>query len=213
MPAVVCLGEALIDLVPVDAGAGSADADCLRKAAGGAPANVAVGLARLGTAAGFIGCVGSDGFGRFLAETLAAHGVDVTGLRTTDAAPTALAVVSLGCGGERDFTFYGHPAAHMMLRPDDIDESAIGDAEILHIGSISLATEPVRSATLHAVDLAERHGVRVSFDPNLRLALWPDAAAAREAMRLGLSRAAIVKMAENEVAFLASACDLVEGAR
>lgn len=214
MAHVLCLGEALIDMVPTAADVGLAQADTFVKAAGGAPANVAVGLARLGVASGFIGCVGNDSFGRFLADTLAVEGVAIEGLRVTAEAPTALAVVSLGAGGERDFIFYGHPAAHTKLASSDIDEAAIAAAMALHFGTISLIAEPARAATLHAVDLAHRHGVRVSFDPNLRLPLWPDPATAGDAMRLGLSRANVVKLSEDEVRFLqGDSCDLVEAAR
>ena len=213
MTGVLCLGEALIDLVPTRTGTGLAEAETFVKAAGGAPANVAVGLARLGVSSGFVGCVGDDPFGRFLAETLASAGVATAGLRVTKAAPTALAVVSLA-DGERDFVFYGHPAAHALLAPGDIDETAIRDAAILHFGTISLIGGPAREATLHAVELAHRHGARVSFDPTLRLPLWPDAEAAADAMRLGLSKANVVKLAEDEVRFLqGDACDLIEAAR
>lgn len=213
MADVVCLGEALVDLVPSNTGVGLAAADSFTKAAGGAPANVAVGLSRLGVAAGFIGCLGEDGFGRFLADTLQAAGVALDGLRFTGAAPTALAVVSLKRDGDRDFIFYGNPAAHTMLAPEDIDERIICDARILHFGSITLIGGPAREATLHAIAVARRNNVLVSFDPNLRLALWPDAAAARAAIRLGLSEADIVKIADEEVEFLTSGCDLVEAAR
>ena len=214
MTEALCLGEALIDMVPTRTGIGLGQADTFVKAAGGAPANVAVGLARLGVSAGFIGMVGDDVFGRFLADTLAREGVATRGLRITADAPTALALVSLQADGDRDFLFYGHPAAHSRLAPGDIDEAAIRDAKLMHFGSISLVAEPARAATLHAIDLAHRHGVRVSFDPNLRLALWPDAGAAREGIALGLSRANVVKLAEDEVRFLqGDSCDLVEAAR
>ena len=214
MATVLCLGEALIDMVPTRTGVGLAQAETFVKAAGGAPANVAVGLARLGVSAGFIGCVGDDPFGRFVAETLAREGVATAALIAIGAAPTALAVVSLGTDGERDFLFYGHPAAHMMLAPANIDEAMIREAQLLHFGSISLIAEPARAATLHAIDLAHRHGVRVSFDANLRLGLWPDAEAAREGIALGLSRANVVKLSEDEVRFLqGDGCDLIEAAR
>ena len=214
MADVLCLGEALIDMVPTRTGVGLAEAETFVKAAGGAPANVAVGLARLGVSSGFIGAVGDDPFGRFLADTLAHEGVAIDGLHVTKEAPTALAVVSLGDDGDRDFIFYGHPAAHTKLAPGDIDIATIRGAKLLHFGSISLISEPARAATLHAVDLAHRHGVRVSFDPNLRLGLWASAEAAREGIALGLSRANIVKLAEDEVRFLqGDSCDLIEAAR
>jgi fructokinase len=209
---VVCLGEALIDLVPASLD-GRIDADTLVKAAGGAPANVAAGLARLGVTAAFMGTVGDDGLGSFIAEKLGVFGVSTAALRFTRAAPTALAVVTLAADGERDFVFYGHPAAHTTFAPGDIDEAMLAGAKILHIGSISLIEDPLRAATLRAIDLAHRHDVLVSFDPNLRLSLWPDAEAARSSIRLALSLADIVKIGEEEVAFLAGGCDAVEAAR
>lgn len=213
MPDIVCLGEALIDLVPTQSGVALEEAQTFVKAAGGAPANVAAGLGRLGVASAFVGMVGDDGFGRFLAETLASNGVDISGLRITKAVPTALAAVSLRADGERDFAFYGRPASYSLLAPADLDEGLISRAKILHFGSLSLIDEPARSATLHAVELAHRHGLKVSYDPNLRLSLWADAEAARKGLRLGLSLADIVKISEDEIAFLCDACDTIEGAR
>ena len=214
MADIVCLGEALIDLVPTVTGVSLAAAETFVKAAGGAPANVAAGVARLGVTSGFIGMVGDDGFGHHIADTLAAAGVALSGLRFTSAAPTALAAVSLSADGDREFVFYGNPAAHTLLAPEDVDEAVIRRAEILHFGSISLIGGPVRAATLHAIDVAHRNGVRVSYDPNLRLSLWPDVEAARAGMRLGLSHADIVKIGEEEIAFLVGdACDTIEGAR
>ena len=214
MADILCIGEALVDLVPTVTGAGLAAAETFVKAAGGAPANVAAGVARLGISAGFMGAVGDDGFGHFLADTLAAAGVSLPGLRFTKAAPTAIAAVSLGVDGDREFVFYGNPAAHAMYAPEDVDEALVRQARILHFGTISLIGGPVRAATLHAIDVAQANGVRVSFDPNLRLSLWPDAEAARAGMRLGLSKANIVKISEDEVRFLqGDGCDAIEGAR
>ena len=88
-----------------------------------------------------------------------------------------------------------------------------GSARCCNYGSISLISEPSRSATLHAVERARHYGVRRSYDPNLRLALWPDAAAAREGMRLGLRHAEIVKIGAEEVAFLTGETDVERGVR
>lgn len=213
MAEIICLGELLIDFVPTTTGLDLATADTFKKAAGGAPANVAVGLARFGVSSAFMGKVGQDGFGQFLANTLAGAGVDVSTLRFTNEARTCLAFVSLRADGEREFLFYHNPSADMLFRPDDVDEAALQRAKVLHFGSISLIGEPSRSGTLHAIELAKRYGLRVSFDPNLRLALWPDADAAREGMRMGLRHANIVKIGEEEVAFLTGCAGPVEGAR
>ena len=204
---VVCLGELLIDFVPTVTGTSLIDAPAFKKAPGGAPANVAVGLARLGTPSAFMGKVGDDPFGRFLAQILAEAGVDVGPLRFSDAARTALAFVSLRADGEREFTFYRHPSADMLFTPEEVDVEAIRGARALHYGSISLISEPSRGATLHAIEIARAAGCLISCDPNLRLALWPDAEAAREGLRLAMSQAQVVKISDEELRFLTGSDD------
>ena len=213
MTDVVCVGEALIDFVPTSTGQGLGDAETFRKAAGGAPANVAVGVVRLGRKSAFMGMVGDDGFGRFLTSTLSEAGVDVTPLLLTDRARTGLAFVSLHSSGEREFLFYRSPSADMMFAPDDIDETAIAATQIVHFGSITLISEPSRSGTLRAVETARGHGKLISYDPNLRLRLWPSADDARAGMKLGIEEAQIVKIGEEEVEFLTGNADTIKGAR
>ncbi len=207
-PQAVALGELLIDFVPEENGVTLAEARAFVKAAGGAPANVAVGLARLGVRAGFLGKVGDDPFGQYLAGVLTENGVDASQLRYDDVARTALAFVSLTHGGERDFLFYRHPSADMRLRPDEIDADYLAEAKVLHIGSIGLIQEPSRSATLRALDVAEEHGVRISYDANLRLALWPSPDAAREGIRSVWRRAQVIKISDDELEFLTGGRDL-----
>ena len=202
MPDAVCLGELLIDFVPTVTGTSLVDAPAFKKAPGGAPANVAVGLSRLGASAAFMGKVGDDAFGRFLADTLVAAGVDVDPLHFTDKARTALAFVSLRADGEREFMFYRHPSADMLLAAEDVDVDLITRARLLHFGSISLIDEPCRSATLRAIAVARDAGLLVSYDPNLRLALWPDAQAAKAGIMLGWPKADVIKVSEDELEFL-----------
>ncbi len=204
----ICLGELLIDFVPTVTGTGLTDAPAFIKAPGGAPGNVAVGLARLGVKSAFMGKVGDDAFGHFLADTLAEAGVDVGPLRFSSEARTALAFVSLRSDGEREFMFYRHPSADMLFTPREVDMDAISRAKLLHFGSISLIGEPSRSATLYAVDAARAAGGLVSYDPNLRLPLWPDADAAQKGLLLGLSKAHIVKLSDDESEFLTGLSDL-----
>lgn len=214
---VVALGELLIDFLPDAPAPSLAHTERFVRAAGGAPANVAVGLARLGRKTAFLGKVGNDPFGHFLRGTLANEGVDVTGLREDDAARTALAFVSHSEGGERDFVFYRHPSADMLYTPDEVDAAAIANARVLHVGSISLISEPSRSATLHALEVAKRNGVVVSYDPNLRLPLWENEEAARAGMLAALPHANVVKVSLEELEFitgsgsLAAARDLWHG--
>lgn len=207
MSDVICLGELLVDFVPTETGKDLVEASTFRKAAGGAPANVAVGLKRLGVDSSFMGMVGVDPFGYFLARTLEADGVDISTLRYTRHASTALAFVSLRADGEREFVFFGNPSADKLLAPTDIDLGAIARAKLLHFGSISLSAEPARTATLFAADAAQEAGAMISYDPNLRVSFWSDATAARDGIRAGLAKADIVKMSEDELSFLTGGND------
>jgi fructokinase len=204
----ICLGELLIDFVPTVTGTDLLEAPAFKKAPGGAPGNVAVGLVRLGVKSAFMGKVGDDAFGHFLAKTLFDAGVDVDTLRFSGEARTALAFVSLRADGEREFMFYRHPSADMLFTPEEVDDDAISKAKLLHFGSISLISEPSRSATLHAVEIAQAVGCLISYDPNLRLPLWPDADSAREGILVGFKKAQIVKISDDEVTFLTGIQDL-----
>ncbi len=206
--AVLALGELLIDFVATERGESLGDVSTFVRAPGGAPANVAVGVARLGVPSGFIGKVGDDPFGHHLADVLRSEGVDVTQLRFDAAARTALAFVSLSETGDRDFMFYRHPSADMRHQPDEIDAEALASARILHIGSISTIAEPAASATRHALRLAHEAGLLVSYDPNLRLPLWPSAEAARDGIMALWHDADVIKIAEDELHFLTGADDL-----
>jgi len=104
--------------------------------------------------------------------------------------------------------FYRHPSADMLFTPRDVNVEAIHRAKLLHFGSISLISEPPRGATLYAVDAARAAGGLVSYDPNLRLPLWLDADAAREGMLLGLRKAQLVKLSDDESAFLTGLNDV-----
>jgi fructokinase len=199
---VIALGELLIDFVALETGVSVGEASGFVKAPGGAPANVAVAVERLGQQAAFLGQVGDDPFGHFLADVLTAEGVEIRGLRFTDKARTSLAFVSLAADGDRSFMFYRHPAADMLMTPDDVAYDVIDTGKIFHYGSITLIDDPVRSATLAAVDHARKKGLLISYDPNLRLALWPSEKAAKEGMRLGLKTAQIIKISEEELEFL-----------
>ncbi len=205
---VVCLGELLIDFVALEHGVSVGEASGFQKAPGGAPANVAVAVSRLGQESAFLGQVGDDPFGHYLEEVLDAEGVDVHGLKFSTEARTALAFVSLTADGERSFVFYRNPSADMLMRPEDVALDVLNDHKIFHFGSITLIGEPSRSATLLAAETAHSKGMLVSYDPNLRLSLWPNAQAAREGMMVGMNYAHIVKVSDEEVEFLTGGQDI-----
>ncbi|BAS28822.1 PfkB family carbohydrate kinase [Limnochorda pilosa] len=203
-----CLGELLIDMVPDPVGVPLAEVAAFRPATGGAPANVAAGLARLGDRCRFIGKVGDDAFGRKAVQVLAAAGVQVDQVRFTAEARTTLAFVALQADGERDFLFYREPGADTLLRPEDLEPSTLAAAPIFHHGSISLIAEPARSATLTALGWAHEGGALVSYDPNLREPLWPGPSEAHRGIRSALPWTHILKVSASELAFLVG-----EGAR
>ncbi len=198
----LCVGEALIDFVAASGPGDLADVTIFHRAAGGAPANVAVGLARLGIASGFVGRVGDDAFGRHLRDTLADAGVDVSAMRATPGLRTGLAFISHDHTGERHFAFHREPGADTRLTPADIDAAPIMGCRALYFSSLGLVGEPSRSALRHAIARARAAGALVAFDPNLRQDLWPDTAAATAGLRDGMAAATLIKISEEEVRFL-----------
>lgn len=204
---VVCFGELLIDFVPTVAGVSLAEAPAFKKAPGGAPANVAVGVSRLGGSSAFIGKVGDDEFGHMLADILKQNNVDNSGMRFDHGARTALAFVTLRADGEREFLFFRHPSADMRLHESELDNNIIKQAKIFHYGSISLIEEPCKSAHLAAMNIAKRSGSILSYDPNLRLPLWPSAEAARKGIMSIWDQADLIKVSEDEITFLTGGDD------
>jgi len=122
---VVSFGEMLIDFVPMVAGVSLAEAPAFLKAPGGAPANVAIAVSRLGGGAAFVGKLGDDEFGRMLAAILRDNGVDDGGVVFDAGARTALAFVTLRADGEREFMFYRNPSADMLLTADELNVELI----------------------------------------------------------------------------------------
>jgi fructokinase len=202
MAELVCLGEALIDFVALESGVGVGEASGFVKAPGGAPANVAVGVAKLGHTSAFLGKVGDDPFGRFLARTFADAGVDTGGMVFSAPHRTGLAFVSLAEGGERDFCFFRNPSADMTYVPAELDRERLLAGRIFHFGSITLIDEPARKTTLAAVAAARAAGQLISYDPNLRPPLWPDLDTARAEILSAVPFTDIVKVSEEELAFL-----------
>jgi fructokinase len=202
MKRVVCFGEALIDFhaqAPASADASPA----FIPHAGGAPANVAVAVARLGGPAAFAGMLGRDWFGELLHRRLDEAGVDTRHVRRTDAANTALAFVALDAEGERSFSFYRPPAADLLFRDDDFDDACFSADSIFHCGSCSLTDAEIAEATLSGMRRARGAGALVTFDMNLRPALWAREDDPAPRLWAALERADLVKLSAEEFAFLA----------
>jgi fructokinase len=109
-----------------------------------------------------------------------------------------LAFVSLTEDGDRDFIFYRHPSADMLIVPEDIPKGYLTGARCFHFGSISLIGEPSRSTTLTLVEQARRSGALISFDPNIRMNLWPDENTAREEIMKVIPLSHVIKLSCEE---------------
>lgn len=203
MSEIVTLGELLIDMVSTQKDVSLFDAPAFEPKAGGAPANVAVGVKRLGRSTAFIGKVGADDFGRGLRRTLDQEGVDTRNLLDDPQTLTTLAFVSHSASGDPAFAFF--EGAHVRLSPADLDVKLIQNARIFHFGSVSLVHDPARSATLEALRIARAAGVICSFDLNWRPALWGtgDISTAAEP----LAEVDIIKMNELELSLVTGETD------
>jgi fructokinase len=199
---VYTIGEALIDFIPDTRGVELKQVASFRKEAGGAPANVACAVARLGGASSFIGKLGSDAFGDFLVETLEREGVGTEHIVRTTEANTALAFVSLKADGDRDFSFYRNPSADMLLSEEEIDPAVFTAGDILHYGSVDLIEAPVKYAHIKAIQAVKEAAGLISFDPNVRLPLWSDEEQCRQAILQFIPRSHLVKISSDELTFI-----------
>lgn len=200
-PAVVCFGEALVDLLEERSPSGAAPR--FVQHAGGAPANVAVAVARLGGVAAFIGMLGRDPFGDFLLHEMQAANVLVDCVVRTNKARTAISFVTLDADGERHFSFYRAPAADLLFRTEHFP-GACFRASAFHACSNTLTEEPVAAATLSGMERARAEGALISFDMNLRRELWPDGIDPRGPVWRALAEADLVKLSQSEFQFLGS---------
>jgi fructokinase len=192
-PRIVCVGEALVDLFPQPPGASVREAHSFTKAAGGAVLNVAVGIARLGGAAAFVGAVSTDAFGQFLLGAMASENVDASGV-VRSANPTRLAFVEGDRAGDRTFSFANERrAADKQLRPSQLPIGMIRAARALHAGGGTVAKAPIRAATLRAAGVARAAGRFVSFDVNVRPSLFARPEEMRRHLLAGCAQASLVK--------------------
>ncbi|MBR6791396.1 MAG: carbohydrate kinase [Oscillospiraceae bacterium] len=197
----VSIGEILIDFTPC--GASEKGAPHYQQNPGGAPANVACVMAKLGRKAAFIGKVGRDSFGYACKKALEDAGCDASHLVFSDKEHTTLAFVTLSPDGDRDFSFYrNHTTADVNLTIDDIPEEIYGDARFFHFGSVSQAQEPSRTTMTEAVKKARAAGAVVSYDPNLRERLWGDLGEAKEIILSSLPLCDMLKISGEEKDFL-----------
>ena len=207
---VAAFGELVIDLIPAEGKGG----DLLFTAKpGGAPGNVAAGVARLGQRAAMLGKVGPGSLGSLLIETLARAGVDTHGIVRSQVDPTALAVVSVNSGGESEFMLYRDGCADSRYEPDDIALDIVRACRVLHVGSLSLASPLSAQAQRLAVDTARSAGALISADVNFRPAIWRNLDAMHATGREAIAGADIIKVNVEELSALAPAADTATAVR
>ena len=206
---VVALGELLIDFI--NNGVSKQGNNTFEACPGGAVCNVLAMLTKLGKKCSFIGKVGDDIFGRKLKAELEFISINTDNLKMDKEVRTTLAFVENDATGDRKFSFYRNPGADIMLTEDEVDESAINEAKVLHLGTLSMTHEPVKSATKKALKIAKESGCIISFDPNLRELLWDNEDDAKEAFDYGMKYCDILKISDNELVWFTGEDDYEKG--
>ncbi len=169
-PSVLVAGEMLVDFIPKRPGPLS-EVETFDRLAGGAPANVAVGLAHLEETPWLCTTLSTDPFGEFLAARLEDEGIPERFVTRVDNS-TALAFVSHGEDADREFSFHRERTADTVLQTDVVDTATLSAVDWLVVGGVTLSAEPSRSATFELVERAQAAGCRIVFDPNTRPELW-----------------------------------------
>ncbi len=205
MSTVAAIGELLVDFSYIET---DDNQPAFKQTAGGAPANVACMVAKLGANASFIGKIGKDLFGKYLKDILNENKVNTKGLILDERFFTTLAFVRKNEDGDRDFAFYrdDRTSADLNLTYGEINLKIIDECDVLHFGALSLTSEPTRSATTNAVEYAKQQGKIISYDPNWREDLWQSKEAALKTMRGVLPYVDIIKLSEKELQIITD-CD------
>jgi fructokinase len=208
---ILVAGETLVDFIP-DAPGPLAGIESFSRRAGGAPANVAVGLSRLDATPAFWTRVGNDAFGEFLVESLDDAGLPTDRAERDSGAQTTLAFVSHGTDAEREFSFYRDGTADTRMLPGAIGDGALADADWVHVGGVTLASGRSREATYDLMERAAAAGETVSFDPNARPELWT-AHDFADSVRDAFEFADVVKATPEDLAAAGMTGDAAELAR
>jgi sugar/nucleoside kinase (ribokinase family) len=197
---VLAIGEFLIDLIATGGATSLLDVETMAVRPGGAPANVAVALARQGVAAGLCAVVGRDPFGDRLIGVLDQYGVDRSRVRQDPAADTTLALAWKDAHGDGHFRLLRQ--ADIMLNVDDIVAAEIDELDAIVVGSCSLSHQPSQTAIEWAVGAAYDEGVRICFDVNIRPTIWANRDAAWAICESILDTSTLVKMSIDDARFL-----------
>ncbi len=168
---IICIGEALIDLICTDKGSSLSDGQHFLKKPGGAPTNVAAAIAALGGTVELAAKVGNDPFGKYLISVMKDFGVSTRWMLQDDSHFTTFAFVSLMEDGERDFVF--NRGADGQLSREEIEDIDLDDVSIIHFGSATaFLPGPLQAAYQQLLQQALQRNIFISFDPNYRHLLF-----------------------------------------
>ncbi len=205
-PRVLCLGEILYDVLADQLGRSLSEVESWTSYPGGAPANVACALLKLGTSSGFIGAVGEDEPGKDLVKLLEEIGVDTTGVQRHPSSPTRQVLVTRKQNGDRVFSgFKDYDTAEFAdtrLKAAKLPEKLFATAEMLVIGTLELAYPETGAAVHHALQLASQHNVKILLDVNWRDVFWKNPDAAPEKIRELIKKVDFLKLAKEEAELL-----------
>lgn len=171
MPQLITIGETMTAFTPSTSGALRYIRDYSMRIAG-AESNTAIGVAKLGFDAGWISRIGDDEFGQFMLNSIRAEGVDCSKVKIDERYATGIMFKEMTARETKVFYYRDHSAAS-HLQPEDVDETYLSSAKILHLSGITpVLSESCLETVRYAVELAKKHHVRISFDPNIRKKLW-----------------------------------------
>lgn len=194
---IIILGEAFIDFLAVDS-----TNLIYKKSAGGAPANVALGTAGLGASSTLITKVGNDTLGNFLINTLRTNNVNINFIKNTADAKTNIAIINLDKSGEKTLELYTQPSTSQLLNENDIIEEAFKHKKIFHFDSSTLLHVLSLAATRKAIDIAQKQGLIISFNPNIVFSLIKDKKYFKNIILSLLHKVQILNVSEEELYFI-----------
>lgn len=169
----ILLGRVAVDLNPVDYYCPLNESTTFKRYLGGSPANIAVGLARLGKKCGFFARVSDDQLGTFVTDYFDNEGIDTSHIkRCQNGEKIGLTFTEIKSETESSIVMYRNEAADLKLDVEDIDEDYINRAKAILISGTALAESPSREAALKAVALAKKNGVPIIFDIDYRAYNW-----------------------------------------
>ena len=208
---VLCLGEILFDCLADQIGRSLAEVESWTPYPGGAPANVACALVKLGTSAGFVGCIGKDEPGNQLVQLLESVGVNGDGIQRHGKAPTRQVYVVRSETGDRSFAGFGNYSpdefADAYLEASVLPSQLLQEADYLVLGTLELAYPQTREAIFHALELAEIYDVKVVVDVNWRPMFWRDTKEAKALMKQMWKYVDFLKLSQEEAQWLFNTTD------